>query len=62
MNHDAAHCIAADGRCPKDCYRFQLTEEYEEYLRMGMRLPVSWSDFEGTDECMKEGQDGSDKG
>lgn len=57
MNHDATHCIAADSKCPKDCYRLRLTEEY---LRMGMRLSVSWSDFEGTDECMKEGQDAID--
>ena len=58
MNHDAAHCISADSeRCPKECYRYQLTKELSQ---IDYCFPVTWSDFSGTEECMRGEQDGTD--
>lgn len=57
MNHDATHCLACDSRCPKECYRAQLTRELNNITPM-YPFPVSWSNFEGTEECMKGEEDG----
>lgn len=55
MNHDATHCLACDSRCPQECYRAQLTRELRS---MPYHFPfVSWSNFEGTEECMRGEQD-----
>ena len=49
MNHDATHCLDYDkNRCPKSCYRAQLTEELK---RIYYPLPVSWAQCRGTKEC-----------
>ena len=55
MNHDYAHCLAADSRCPKDCFRFQLTAELS---KMWYPFPVTWSNFEGSKECKRTRKDG----
>lgn len=49
MNHDATH--RADykkSKCPKDCYRAQLTEELRNIY---YPLPTSWAYLKGTKEC-----------
>ena len=62
MNHDATHCIACDDRCPKECYRAQLTRELMRMLSC-YPLSVSWSNFEGTEECKrKDAQKGRSNG
>lgn len=48
MNHDATHCLDYNPKkCPKDCYRAQLTEELKEIY---YPLLTSWSHLKGT-EC-----------
>lgn len=59
MNHDYAHCIAADSKCPKDCFRFQLTVELS---KMRDSLPMTWSNFEGSEECKRMRKDGDEHG
>lgn len=52
MNHDVTHCADyKKSRCPKTCYRAQLTEELRNIAYL---LPTSWSHFEGTKMCLKE--------
>ena len=53
MNHDYVHCLAADSRCPKDCFRYQLAADLQKRIYL---LPVAWSNFEGTAECMRKGR------
>ena len=51
MNHDATHCddyLVA--KCPKKCYRAQLTQELRKRPDLGF-LPISWANFKGTGEC-----------
>ena len=56
MNHDATHCVDyKKGKCPKGCYRAQLTEELRNILYL---LPTSWAHFEGTKECPKPPKEG----
>ena len=51
MNHDATHCADYDPKkCPKTCYRAQLTKELKEIVYL---LPTSWSNFKGTKICPK---------
>ena len=59
MNHDAAHCLDYDKKkCPKSCYRAQLTHELiVRYDLAG--LPMSWMHFEETEHCEKAKGDGS---
>ncbi len=60
MNHDATHCLDySKNKCPKTCYRAQLTEELK---RIYYPLPVSWSHLEGTNLCAKKNMDTSRKG
>ena len=49
MNHDATHCADWTPECPKLCYRAELTRELN---RICYVLPVSWSHFKGTKECL----------
>ena len=56
MNHDATHCADyKKTKCPKKCYRAQLTEELRG---IPYPLPVSWAHFEGTKECPKPPKEG----
>lgn len=52
MNHDATHCDDyRKSRCPKSCYRAQLTQElFDNWLRFSF-LPVSWSNLRRSEEC-----------
>lgn len=51
MNHDATHCADyKKGKCPKSCYRAQLTEELRNIAYI---LPTSWAHFKETKECPK---------
>lgn len=51
MNHDASHCANYDKkRCPKTCYRAQLTEELKH---IDYQLPTSWINFKNTRYCPK---------
>ena len=54
MNHDATHCSDyKKSKCPKSCYRAQLTQElYDNWLRF-RGLPMSWTNFKNTEECPK---------
>lgn len=53
MNHDVAHCLNyKKGKCPKSCYRAQVTQEYLELKAAGkIDFPTSWSKFENTKYC-----------
>lgn len=54
MNHDATHCLDYNPKkCPKDCYRAQLTEELKHRNDL-YYLPLSWSHLEGTILCEKK--------
>ena len=51
MNHDATHCADyRNGKCPKKCYRAQLTQELMERPDLDY-LPINWANFKGTNEC-----------
>lgn len=51
MNHDATHCADyRNGKCPKKCYRAQLTQELMERPDLDY-LPINWENFKGTNEC-----------
>ena len=50
MNHDATHCYDYSDKCPKTCYRAQLTKELKE---IDYPLLVSWALFKGTEYCPK---------
>ena len=50
MNHDATHCSDyCKGKCPKKCYRSELTEDLRKHF---YPLPISWASFKGTKECL----------
>jgi hypothetical protein len=50
---DATHCWNyKKGKCPRNCYRAQLTEELNQ---IHDDRPVSWAMFEGTEDCPKIG-------
>ena len=49
MNHDATHCLDYSYKCPKGCYRAQLTEDLRK--RLHYPLPTSWAHYKGTKEC-----------
>lgn len=52
MNHDATHCNDYKvSKCPKTCYRAQLTQELRDNQYRFLRLPISWANFKGTEEC-----------
>ncbi len=55
MNHDVTHCLDYDPKkCPKDCYRAEVTRDAKRrYLELPDLL-MSWEDLEGTRECPKE--------
>lgn len=49
MNHDYAHCLDYDSKCPADCFRAQLTTELKAEP---FRRPVAaWQHFRGGEEC-----------
>lgn len=48
MNHDVTHCADHTTRCPKSCFRAQVTEEIK---RIYYPFPQSWAHFKGTEEC-----------
>lgn len=52
MNHDATHCADyRKSRCPKSCYRAQLTQDLRDNWLRYIFLPVSWSNYRRMDEC-----------
>lgn len=57
MNHDATHCADFKVGCPMNCYRAQLTADLQARWVEFIGTPVSWSRFEGTEECKKGGKD-----
>lgn len=57
MNHDATHCADFKVGCPMTCYRAQLTADLQARWLEFIRIPLSWSHFEGTDECKKGGDE-----
>jgi hypothetical protein len=54
MNHDATHCSDyRKGKCPKKCYRAELTEDLRKHF---YPLPTVWASLKGTNECpLKKG-------
>lgn len=50
MNHDATHCANYGPKCPKDCYRAQITEELNKIENL---WPVSYAYFKYTPDCPK---------
>ena len=60
MNHDYAHCLDFQKCCPTKCFRAQLSRDLEKYGKLApyaINFPITWSHFEGTEECKKEVQD-----
>ena len=53
MNHDYGHCLDANRKCPKECFRKQLNED----LKTNPQPYVSWMHFVGTKECKKGEED-----
>ena len=52
MNHDATHCEDYQkSKCPKSCYRAQLTQDLKDNWSRFWLLPISWASLKGTDEC-----------
>lgn len=52
MNHDATHCTDySKSRCPKSCYRAQLTQDLIDNWSRLRLLPASWSNFRQTKMC-----------
>lgn len=52
MNHDATHCCDyKKSKCPKSCYRAQLTQDLKDNRYRFVGIPLSWANFKGTDEC-----------
>lgn len=52
MNHDATHCADyRKSKCPKRCYRVQLTQDLRDNWMKFRFLPISWAHFKGTKEC-----------
>ena len=61
MNHDATHCIDYDKRrCPKHCYRADLTEELKRRPDL-IGIPISWAHYLGTEQCDRKVMDMSDE-
>ncbi len=53
MNHDYAHCLDWDrDKCPKNCFRYELMDDLKR-KDVG-RLILTWTHFEGSQECMKK--------
>lgn len=54
MNHDATHCADyKKGKCPKSCYRAELTQDLKDNFYAFRFLPISYANFKGTKECPK---------
>lgn len=54
MNHDATHCADYEiNKCPRRCYRAQLTQELRERTDLDFRIPFSWAHFKQTKECQR---------
>lgn len=52
MNHDYAHCFDWCKNCPKECFRAQLAEDLEKHKKEFIGIPLTYSFFYGTDECV----------
>lgn len=55
MNHDYAHCADYNEKCPKNCFRGALVRDL---VNMPDYLPITFSNFKGTQYCEMEKQDG----
>lgn len=53
MNHDVAHCFDYDKKkCPKSCFRAQITQEYFEMKAAGrVDFFTTWTHFKDTQYC-----------
>ena len=52
MNHDATHCADyLKSKCPRSCYRAQLTQHLNDNYLLYAFTPTSWAHFEETEEC-----------
>lgn len=52
MNHDYAHCLDYNERCPQECFRGELVRDIKNYPKM----MATWTHFAGTKECYKNKQ------
>lgn len=50
MNHDATHCFDFGCKCPKKCYRAQLTADLRKRADL-IAMPMSFAHFKGTADC-----------
>lgn len=52
MNHDATHCADyLKSKCPKKCYRAQLTQDLKDNFLFFLYMTTSWANFKETKEC-----------
>ena len=52
MNHDYSHCLDyKKGKCPKKCFRAELTEDLQKHFYEYSHLSTSWMHYKGTKEC-----------
>lgn len=56
MNHDATHCADFCVDCPMRCYRAELEVDLRKRWIEFIGIPLSYSHFYGTDECIRNGK------
>lgn len=56
MNHDATHCADFCVDCPMRCYRAELEVDLRKRWIEFIGIPLSYSHFYGTDECIRNGE------
>ena len=52
MNHDCAHCLDYTENCPGICFRAELVRDLQKRITEFVGVPITWSNFKGTEECM----------
>ena len=54
MNHDYAHCLDQDKRCPETCFRRQLNDDLRKNPTVVPYGIASWMHFRETGLCQIE--------
>ncbi len=54
MNHDNAHCLDFSERCPKSCFRAQLSRDLKDRTDL-FGIPLTYQHFEDCRYAKKEG-------
>lgn len=57
MNHDYAHCLDEDSKCPDSCFRKQLNEDLRKHPDAVPFGLTSWMRFREYGMCQIEGEE-----